>query len=152
MKSQKLQKNRKFGKMQKKTFANFRRTSSLIIPNWGGLRLRAMLATEWSDLKKQYKTLQKQNMRKLKQSLKVSEISSIFQQFATIACFQFLHVFQKFPTIPVFPAIVCFQEFPVSNFACFPTISNNSSFSNTCMFSSNFQQLNFFQQITSIIQ
>ena len=49
-----------------------RRNSSIIIPNWGGLRLKAILASEWSQLKKKYKEIQKQNMRKLKQSLKVT--------------------------------------------------------------------------------
>ena len=50
-----------------------RRNSSIIIPNWGGLRLKAILASEWSQLKKKYKEIQKQNMRKLKQSLKVTQ-------------------------------------------------------------------------------
>lgn len=55
---------------RKKIQVRPRRTSSLFIPNWGGLKLRAMLASEWENLKKQYKSLQKQNMRKLKQSMK----------------------------------------------------------------------------------
>ena len=44
----------------------------MILPNWGGLRLKAILADEWASMKKKYKEIQKQNMRKLKQSLKVS--------------------------------------------------------------------------------
>ena len=48
-----------------------RRSSSIVIPSWGGLRFKAMLANEWYQLKQRYKDIQKQNMRKLKQSLKV---------------------------------------------------------------------------------
>ena len=48
-----------------------RSSTSMILPNWGGLRLRAILADEWAQMKKKYKEIQKQNMRKLKQSLKV---------------------------------------------------------------------------------
>ena len=43
----------------------------MILPNWGGLKLRAILADEWAEMKIKYKEIQKQNMRKLKQSLKV---------------------------------------------------------------------------------
>ena len=49
----------------------------MILPNWGGLKLRAILADEWAEMKIKYKEIQKQNMRKLKQSLKVS--FTIFQ-------------------------------------------------------------------------
>ena len=43
----------------------------MILPNWGGLKLRAIIADEWAEMKIKYKEIQKQNMRKLKQSLKV---------------------------------------------------------------------------------
>merc|ERR1711935_439284 len=49
-----------------------RSSTSMILPNWGGLRLRAILADEWAQMKKKYKEIQKQNMRKLKQSRKDS--------------------------------------------------------------------------------
>ena len=66
-----------------------RRNSSIIIPNWGGLRLKAILASEWSQLKKKYKEIQKQNMRKLKQSLKVSQRRSLVVIVSYVLGFHF---------------------------------------------------------------
>ena len=57
----------------------------MILPNWGGLKLRAILADEWAEMKIKYKEIQKQNMRKLKQSLKAS--FTLFQSSSLILGF-----------------------------------------------------------------
>ena len=67
-----------------------------------------------------------------------------FQQLYVFKNFQFptLHVFQQFPTIPLFPTISNNSSF--SNNCMF---SNDSTFPKNCMFSNHFQRFHLFHQV-----